>query len=352
MLDDMQTITSVDKSGMLDIVDKIPQQIKETVTLLESHRLPSLFKVDHIVFSGMGSSAISGDIMERLLRDKLDIPVFVNRESDLPKWANKNTLLFSQSYSGNTMETLKTFKHGCQKHCNIIGITSGGKLAEYCEKRNLPHINIPPNLPPRSATMYTLFSSLLALQQVGLLHSDLDLDIQEAIQDVDHLCVSLKKTVPTKDNLAKQIALKLQSTIPHVYGWGSYGPIARRWSSQFNENSKVIAQSDEVPECTHNAIEGWAHHEDMAKLCSHLIIRDEKEESIYMAKRLDYLKDLFNAVSPVVIEIPLRGKRRLAKMVQAMTLGDYISCYLAILKGVDPTPLRAIEELKENLAKL
>ena len=342
----------MDKSGMLDIIEKIPQHIKDTVTLMESHRLPSLFKVDHIVFSGMGSSGISGDIMQRLLRDRLDIPVFVNRESDLPKWTNKNTLLFSQSYSGNTMETLKSFKHGCQKHCNIIGITSGGKLAEYCENRNLPHIIIPSDLPPRAATMYTLFSSLLSLQQVGLLHMDLNLDIQETIQDVDHLCTLVKKTVPTKDNLAKQIATKLQSTIPHVYGWGPYKPIAQRWSTQFNENSKVVARFDEVPECTHNSIEGWAQNEEVAKHCSHLIFRDEKEETIYMAKRLDYLRDLFQAVSPVVIEIPIRGKRPLAKMIQAMTLGDYVSCYLAILRGVDPTPLRAIEELKQNLEKL
>ena len=132
------------------------------------------YKIDDIVISGMGASAISGDIIQSLFRDKLDIPIYVSRNYDLPKWANKNTLVISQSYSGNTEETLSTFKHGYQKHCKIIGISSGGKLQEYCEKREIPHIKIPSGIQPRAATGYSLFSSINAMRIIGVIKQDIE----------------------------------------------------------------------------------------------------------------------------------------------------------------------------------
>ena len=128
MLDDMKLISEIDKSDMLGAVAGFPEQIKEAKEIVDSAALGSFFKVDNIVISGMGASAISGDIVQSLFRDKIDIPIYVTRQYDLPKWVHKDTLLLSQSYSGNTEETLHTFKHGHQKRCKIIGISSGGKL--------------------------------------------------------------------------------------------------------------------------------------------------------------------------------------------------------------------------------
>ena len=352
MLNDLTNISNIDKSGMLDNVEKFPEQIEETKNIVNNAQLSSIFKIDHIIISGMGASGISGDIVNNLLRDKIDKPIFVNRNYDLPKWANKNTLLFSQSYSGNTEETLSTFKHACQKKCKIIGISSGGKLQEYCEKREIPHIKIPSGFQPRAATGYTLFFSLLALKKIGVLNNSINEEINETINIVKEFRDKNKKTIDEKDNISKQCAKNILNTIPQIYAFNFYNPIARRWCQQFNENSKIICRYDEVPECNHNDIVGWSMNPEISKKFTCLLFRDKSEESIYMSKRLDFMKEFYESVTSNVIEIYAKGKKRLAKMMYTMYLGDFVSCYIAVLRKIDPTPVTAITELKKELAKI
>jgi len=352
MLDNLENISKIDKDGMLDAVEKFPEQIIETEEIIKNTSLDSLFKVDHIIISGMGASGISGDILQALLREKIDIPIFVTRGYDLPRWATKNTLVFSQSYSGNTEETLHTFKHACQKKCKIIGISSGGKLQEYCEKREISHIKIPSGYQPRAATAYTLFSCLRTLEKVGLLNDYIQSEINETIEIAKDLRNKNKKSILKEKNYAKQIAEKLFNKIPQIYGWGVYTPIARRWCQQLNENSKIICRYDEVSECNHNDIIGWSGNPEVSKQFSCILFRDEPDESIYLKKRFNFMREFYETVASDVIEIHIEGKKRLAKMMYAMYLGDYISCYLAILRGIDPTPVDAIIELKNELAKI
>lgn len=352
MLDNLENISKIDKSGMLDGYAKFPDQIVETIDILNSSKLENLYKIDDIVISGMGASAISGDIIQSLFRDRFDIPIYVTRGYDLPKWVNKNTLVISQSYSGNTEETLSTFKHAFQKRCKIIGISSGGKLEEYCEKREISHIKIPSGHQPRAATAYILFSSLLALKKVGLIKTDIRSEIDDTINLAKEFRDQNIKTIPEENNISKQLAKKLFDKIPQVYGWGIYTPIARRWCQQLNENSKVIARYDEVSECNHNDIVGWSMNPEASKLFSCIFFRDEEYESIYMSKRLNFMKKLLDDVSGGVIEIHVKGKKRLAKMMYAMYIGDFVSCYLAILRNTDPTPVGIITELKGELVKI
>lgn len=351
MLDDLNYISKIDKSNMLGIIENFPKQIKEAKEIVNSSSLGSIFKIDNIIISGMGASSISGDIVQSLFRDKIDIPIYVNRQYDLPKWANKNTLLISQSYSGSTEETLSTFKHGCQKRCKIIGISSGGKLQEYCEKREIPHIKIPQGLPPRCATGYILTSSIYALKKVGIV-IEIDSEIEESITVSEEVINKNKKDIPEINNYSKQLAKKLLNTIPQVYGFTFYTPIAKRWCSQFNENSKIICRYDEVPECNHNDIIGWPLNPEATKKFSCIIFRDAEIESLYMSKRLNFMINLFENVTENVIEIKIQGKKRLSKMIYLMCLGDFVSCYLAILRNIDPTPVEAITNLKAELAKI
>jgi glucose/mannose-6-phosphate isomerase len=351
MLDDLSLVSRIDKSDMLGIMEGFPRQMREAKELVNASSLGSIYKIDNVVISGMGASSISGDIVKSLFREKINIPIYVSRQYDLPKWANKDTLLISQSYSGNTEETLSTFKYGCQKRCKIIGISTGGKLQEYCEKRDMPHIKIPEGLPPRCATGYILTSSIYALERVGMV-KDIEGEIDESITISEDVIKKNKKEIPEIDNYSKQLAKKLLNTIPQVYGFNFYMPIARRWCSQFNENSKIICRYDEVPECNHNDIVGWSLNPDATKNFSCVLFRDEDAETIYLSKRLDFMRNLFENVAENVIEVKIKGKRRLPRMIYLMCLGDFVSCYLAILRNVDPTPVEAITNLKTELAKI
>jgi len=213
-------------------------------------------------------------------------------------------------------------------------------------------MKIPSGLPPRAATAYMLFSSILVLKKISQLKDTIDLEIEETISMAYDFIKTNNKTVPEKENVSKQIANTIFKTIPQVYGWGIYTPIAKRWCTQFNENSKIIARYDIAPECNHNDLVGWSMNPESSKKFTCILFRDEENETIYIAKRLNFMKDLFKDTAANVIEIQVKGKKKLAKMMYAMCLGDFVSCYLAVLRNIDPTPVDVIVELKKALAEI
>ena len=341
----------VDKANMLDGLARFPEQIKEALTIAEAVQRFNFLKIDNVVVAGMGGSAISGDIMLSLFRDKLDVPLIVNREYDLPKWVNKDTLVICISYSGNTDETLSSFKIASQKKCKILCISTGGKLQNLAEKRGILFIKIPAGIQQRAATAYLLFPSIIFLKKIGLLKTAIETDIEETIAVTIDFVTLNKKEVPEENNLAKQLAKKIFNTIPQIYGWGVYTPIAIRWRHQLNENSKIIARSDIIPECNHNDIVGWSGNPDISKQFSCILFRDKLEETIDMTTRLNFMRDLFRNTAGNVIEVSPKGKSQLAKMMYLMCLGDFTSCYLAVLRGINPSPVDIITELKKRLAE-
>jgi glucose/mannose-6-phosphate isomerase len=45
-----------------------------------------------------------------------------------------------------------------------------------------------------------------------------------------------------------------------------------------------------------------------------------------------------------------RGQTRVERVLSLVLLGDLVSLYLAVLRGVDPTPVEVIENLKARLS--
>jgi len=352
MLDDLKKISKIDKSNQIEKLEKLPFQIKESFEIVRSNEFEKLFKINNIIFNGMGGSAISGDIIKSLLMNKLNIPIFVNRSYILPKWANKNTLVITQSYSGNTEETISAFKQAYQKKCKTISISSGGKLQEYCKNRGINHIKIPSGYIPRSAIAYFLFISLKMLDKIGLTTSILKINIEEILDIAKDVIKHNNKRILIENNPSKKIAQTIFSTIPQVYGWNIYSPIAKRWSTQFNENSKLISKFDIVSESNHNDIVGWSENYEISKKFSCIIFRDKSLESIYMSTRFDFMKKLYSDVAANFIEIHAKGNDPISKIVHSISLGDFTSCYLAILRKIDPTPVTIIDELKEIMKSI
>lgn len=352
MLSDIKNIKKIDKSNMLDDLTQYPNHIKQALEIAESTEIERFYKIDNIIISGMGASAISGDIIHSLLRDKLDVPLFVNRQYSIPKWANKDTLAIFISYSGNTEETLSSFKQATQKKCKIIGISSGGKLQEMCNRRDISHICIPSGLQPRAATMLILFPLFVIFNKLALIKNDLQPDIDETISILQDFIEHNNKSIPFEENYCMQLADDLCDTIPQIYAWDPYEPIALRWRHQINENSKMIARYDSVSECNHNDIVGWSADPEVSKMFTCVLFRDRENESCNIALRLDFMKLLFESVAGNVIEIHAKGKSILAKMMYLMCVGDFTSCYLAVLRSIDPSPVDIIMELKRRLDEL
>jgi glucose/mannose-6-phosphate isomerase len=297
----------------------------------------------------MGGSAIGGDLLHDWLSSRITVPIEVCREYTLPRYANKETLVFVVSYSGETEETLSALLDAVKRRCMIVVIASGGTLISFAQRLHLPYIKVHSGLQPRVAVPYLFFPLVLTMERIGL-KLNIEEEIRETSKVLRALAVKNAPKVPLKQNFSKKLAWELRSTIPVVYGFRHFRAVAIRFKSELNENSKIPAKWESFPELNHNDTVGWEGSEKITKEFTVILIRDE-DEPPEIRNRIETTKKLSLLKARAVLEIKATGKSTLAKMFSVLFLGDLTSIYLAILLGVDPAPVKIITALKKELQK-
>lgn len=304
-------------------------------------------KPDNIIITGMGGSAIGGDLIRDWAKNKSQVPIEVNREYHLPAYANEKTLVLVTSYSGDTEETLSSFLDAVKHKCMIYCITSGGALMETAEHLNIPYLQVPAGMPPRAALPYMLMPLLSCLEKLGLV-SGVSEEMDEALPFLEQIERDNAAEKPVKDSPAKTLAANIEGFVPVIYGFGIYSSVARRFKQQINENAKMTAKWDNLPEFDHNEIVGYEKAENVADGFAAVFIRD-KDEPLEIRSRIEITKKLMEPTGVGMYEVWSQGKGSLAKMLSVIAFADFLSVYLAVLRGVDPTPVQTINKLKEAL---
>jgi glucose/mannose-6-phosphate isomerase len=346
ILDNVKEIRRIDKSDMLSFCAEAPKHYAEAAKIAKTVSV-SYPKPQTIIVAGMGGSAIGGELLKDWSRDRIAVPVEVCREYSLPAYAGRNTLVFVVSYSGETEESLSTFLDAIKRKCMTVCISSGGTLHEFAEKLNVPHLLVPCGMAPRATLPYLFVPLPILLEKIGLV-SDVANEISETIKMLKRVSDSNSVQKPTKDNFSKKLALSVCGAVPVVYGFGIYRAVAQRFKTQFNENSKSPAKWESFPELDHNEIVGWEAAKKLAKYFSVILIRDE-DESEAIRQRILATKDLIRKKSVKAFEVQSAGKSALAKMSSVINVGDFTSVYLAIIRGLDPTPVKTIDLLKKKV---
>jgi glucose/mannose-6-phosphate isomerase len=347
VLDDLNKIRNIDKSNMLALCVEASRHYREAMKLAEEISF-NHFKPETVIVAGAGGSAIGGELLKDWASDTIDVPIEVCREYSLPAYANDKTLVFIVSYSGETEEALGVLLDAVRRNCMIVCVSSGGQLLKFSEKLKLMHLRVPSGMAPRAALPYLFTPMPLFLERLGLI-SNVGVELSEAVKTLEKAKHANSPKIPLSDNLSKKLASSLAGTVPVVYGFGIYRAVAQRFKQQFNENSKVPSKWEFFPELDHNEIVGWASNE-LAKSFSVVFIRDE-DESPEIRWRIEVTKELISEKIENVFEVWSVGKSRLAKMLFCVYIGDLVSVYLAILRGVDPTPVKAITLLKEKIKR-
>jgi glucose/mannose-6-phosphate isomerase len=184
-------------------------------------------------------------------------------------------------------------------------------------------------------------------ERVGFV-SGFSREFQEAKRILARVAGDNSPEIPVKKNRAKTLAVGILNTAPTVYGFGFYRGVAQRFKQQFNENSKVPAKWEFLPELDHNEIVGWEENGHLAKHFSAIFLRS-KNEAEEVRSRIEVTKRLMANAVPKQFEVWSQGKSNLAKMLSTLLVGDFASVYLAILRNVDPTPVQTIATLKREL---
>ena len=346
LLDNVDKINAVDKSGMLNFCVNAAKHYHEA-SEIASKITVNYPKPDNIIVAGMGGSAIGGDLLKDWAKNKLTVPIEVNREYHLPAYVGKKTLVLITSYSGDTEESLSAFLDALKRKCMIYCVSSGGALLKYAEKLKVPYLQVPSGMPPRAALPYMFVPLIVYMEKAGLVKGVSE-ELKEALTLLEKISKENSPAKPAEENFAKTLALNIGETVPVVYGFGFYRSVAQRFKQQFNENSKVPAKWEFFPELDHNEIVGWENSGDFGKCFSVIFIRD-KDEPVEIKSRIEITKQIMNKACLKMFDIPAQGKSALAKMLSTIIIGDFTSNYLAVLHGVDPTPVKTINHLKDTL---
>lgn len=331
-------------------IRELPQQCLKAWQQALSFELPSdYYNVDKVVILGMGGSAIGGDLLSSLSVVESKTPFFVYRDYDLPSFVNANTLVIASSYSGMTEETLFSFTQALATPAKKLALTSGGKLKALAEQNGVQVFVIDYLSQPRAALGHSFFPLLGICQRLGLV-GDKSEEIAGMVQVLEDLQTTIDDNCPLSLNLAKQLATKLYQRLVVIYGAAILSPVAQRWKTQINENSKAWAFYELFPELNHNAMVGYEFPGELAQRIFVVLLRSQHLHPRTLIRYQVTAEVLSQAkVSYEVVEG--RGESALSQMMSIVLLGDWVSYYLALLYETDPSPVMVIDYLKKQLAE-
>lgn len=345
MLDDSNVIGQRDPHGALRVAAEQYAQARFDATVSNGehdHR-----EITRVVVSGMGGSALAALVVKSWLKNQLTVPFEIIRTYSLPHYVDANTLVIASSYSGNTEETLSGLHEAQERGAQTAIIAAGGALIDMAQTNDIAHVQLPSDLQPRMAVINNLRALVALLVHFDVADSSVFEDIENEADWLERETAQWISSVTTDKNYAKQLALHAVGKTPIFYAGNLMSPVAYKWKISWNENAKNVAFWNELPEFNHNEFIGWTSHPiekpfAIFDLVSHL-------EHPQILKRFEVSDRLLSGQRPKSTVINLAGETVIAQMLWASILADFVSIYVAILNGVDPTPVPLIEKLKKEL---
>lgn len=326
---------------MRSLIEAFPTHILEALEIGRNAKLTKKSGIRNILATGLGGSGIGGKIASQIVGDSCSFPFIANNEYSIPNWADENTLVIVSSYSGGTEETLEALELALARKCQIVCVTSGGKVQEIAEANELDTIFIPGGNPPRSMLAYSLIQQLFILDFNGLWAGNFE-------KDLENIAAQLTESQETICNKALALAEKFESRLPIIYAETRLEGVAVRWRQQINENGKKLCWHGIIPEMNHNELIGW----ETANNNLGVLILSDGLEYQRNAVRTEICRGIFAKKVDLVETIQAEGETRLERMFYLIHFGDWFSYHLAILGSQDPVSIVNIDLLKSELAKL
>lgn len=341
MLDDLKYIHEKDQSDALGIVEKQWQQLVQTYDVTFTPKE----EIRNVVLSGMGGSAWPALYVQTW--PSVSVPFEVNRTYDIPRYVNENTLFIASSYSGNTEETLSALSAAEERKAQIVVMTAGGKLEAVAREKDYPLFLIPPGTQPRMSSFYFIAAFLELFAPLKLVDESSLTERKKLSEWLKDQVGSWRADVSTAQNPAKQLALEIAGKTPIIYSGPLLAPVANKMKICMNENAKNTAWWYQYPEFSHNEFIGWSSH-PIDKPFAVIEIRSSLEHP-RVQKRFEITERMLSGKRPAPHVITPQGDTLPQQIFWASMFCDFVCTYVALLNGVDPTPVDLVEKFKQEL---
>lgn len=329
-----------DPSDMYSMIKGYPEQFAKGLALAKDIQIPT--DINEVIIVGIGGSALAPDLVYAFFKPSIQVPFSVHRSYDLPKFVSSKTLVIGISFSGNTEETLSAIETAHQQGARIITIASGGKLAELARVNSWPLallIKESQNFQPRMSSGYVIAVLTQLLINARIL--------PESAKDALLSTAEFLKGQPLEE-MGSRIAHELIGRTPLIYASDNYWPVARIAKIKINENSKVPCFWNVLPEMNHNEMVGFTNLQQGAYFA--LMLRD-KNDHPKINQRIEILAQVLKGRGVASKIVDMVGKTYPEKALSTLMLMDWVSYFLALSLGIDPTPVDMVEEFKAAMVK-
>ncbi len=341
-------LKKIDKHHIFDAIDAQPAQLRLNFadSMGDKLSLELGLGVKNIVFAGMGGSALAGVIVKNWLSEQLLVPLEVVRGYTLPGYVNERTLVFISSASGNTEEALSCLKDAQRNNALVIALSSGGKLAKAATNTTLLNITLQAYAQPRLGVFAGVKALVCVLENLGLTGK---VDMRRELENVANFLDTQKSQWnldAADDNAARSMAKQLHGKATIIYSGPTLASAGYKWKIDINENAKQMASCNVFPELNHNEMQGWLFpenkHAQVVEL--HSTLDSERNKKRFVVTRQVLAK---HGYEPIAVEVV--GSTHIQQLLSTIMLGDYVSAYLGILNGIDPSPVELVEKFKKEL---
>ncbi|HSX33017.1 MAG TPA: bifunctional phosphoglucose/phosphomannose isomerase [Candidatus Saccharimonadales bacterium] len=341
MLDDPQYLKEKDPDGALTIAAQEPDQLRTKFTLDAQFG-----EIANVVHAGMGGSALPAQLLRSW--PVLPVPFEIVRDYDLPAYVGKHTLCIIDSYSGNTEETISALDQALSKGAQVVVVAHGGQLETLATDKKVPFVKLPEVGQPRFAVYSNLKAVLAVFVAAGLVKADEVYPVVDACADfLEREVPAWIPAVPTANNSAKQLAQELLGKSLVVYAGPKLQPAAQKWKICTNENAKQVAWWNQLPEFNHNEFIGWSK-QPVDKPYAIIDLRSDLEHP-RIQKRFEVSARLLSGMRPEPHIVQAKGSNVFEQLIWTITYGDFVTLYLALLNGINPTPVDLVESFKKAL---
>ena len=370
LLDDVAVLDARDPGGMLRAIASSGAQVREAARLAGEAgvaRLADDGRPRAVVVVGMGGSAVAGDVLAAVAGPALPVPLVVHRDFGLPGWVGPMDLVVAVSCSGETAETLSALEEAVRRGCRLLVVgREGSPLDDLGQRGRAVFVPVTQGRQPRASAWALATPLVVAGHALGLLQAPAEA-VEEAAALLEQIADRCRRDAEHVVNPAKRLAVQLDGALPLVWGTSPLSAVAaHRFASQLNENAQVAAVHGTMPEAGHNqvvALDGpmagrteaagdpddffrdRADDVEQPGTLALVALRDTDEHPV-TAARADVCLELARERSVPVVELRAEGTGRLARLASLVAVPDFASAYLALLQGTDPTPVKAIDELK------
>jgi glucose/mannose-6-phosphate isomerase len=297
------------------------------------------------------------------------VPVVSVRGHVLPVWVGAADLVVAVSCSGHTEETLTALEEAVRRGCRLVVVgAAGSPLADLAARGRAVFVPVTQGRQPRASVFALTTPLVIAGDALGLLACSPE-EVEATAVQLEQLASRHRPDADSSLNPAKTLALSLSGRLPVV--WGSSplaGVAAYRFACQLNENAKTPAVWGVLPEAGHNQVVAFdgpfgggggggdffrdrVEDEQSDRTRLHLVLLRDVEEHPRVARRAEVVAEIARDRGLEVSMLLAEGSSAFQRVASLVNLADWTTTYLALLAGIDPTPVPPIDDLKDALRR-